>query len=202
MSGFLTQAGVTGALNNFGFRSELNTTTNTSGDTNSWNFFAAGTAPNYFRGAIRTGNVTNPGGLEGNGSANESDNNNHRWATQSSESDAVRILDSTILASRYSTTIGNSILHLNRLGSEYGSLVQFREDGVLIDTIALDGSGGITYGTSDYRLKENIVDLPSATDTIKALRPVNFNFKTHPEKTRPGFHCSRSMQEAGLHFWL
>ena len=36
-------------------------------------------------------------------------------------------------------------------------------------------------------MKENIVDLPSATDTIKSLRPVNFNFTSHPGKTRPGF---------------
>ncbi len=29
--------------------------------------------------------------------------------------------------------------------------------------------------------------MPSATDAIKSLRPVNFNFKSHPGKTRPGF---------------
>jgi hypothetical protein len=61
------------------------------------------------------------------------------------------------------------------------------QNGVLIDSIKLDGSGGIAYGVSDYRLKENIVDLPSATDAIKSLHPVNYNFKTHPGKTRPGF---------------
>ena len=41
--------------------------------------------------------------------------------------------------------------------------------------------------TSDYRTKENIVDLPSATETIKSLRPVNFNYTWAPGRTRPGF---------------
>ena len=40
---------------------------------------------------------------------------------------------------------------------------------------------------SDYRVKENIIDLPSAVDTIKALRPVNYNYNWAPGKTRPGF---------------
>ena len=91
------------------------------------------------------------------------------------------------LLARYGVTANDSCFHLNRLGSDTGSFIQFRENGVEIDSITLDGAGGITYGTSDYRLKENIVDLPSATNAIKALRPVNFNFKTHPGKTRPGF---------------
>jgi hypothetical protein len=76
---------------------------------------------------------------------------------------------------------------LNRLGSATADLIHFNKDGTFVDSISFDDSGGITYGTSDYRLKENIVDLPSATEAIKSLRPVNFNFKSHPGKTRPGF---------------
>ena len=41
-------------------------------------------------------------------------------------------------------------------------------------------------GSSDYEAK-NVVDLPSAVDAVKSLRPVNFNFKWAPGKTRPGF---------------
>jgi len=40
---------------------------------------------------------------------------------------------------------------------------------------------GALISASDYRLKENVVDLPSSLETIKALRPVNFNFKNETE---------------------
>jgi len=54
--------------------------------------------------------------------------------------------------------------------------------------IRMDGAGAAIFdSTSDYRAKENIVDLPSAVDSIKALRPVNFNYTWAPGKTRPGF---------------
>ena len=103
------------------------------------------------------------------------------------ENSGVLLQTGVIYAGRNSGTAGNAIQHLNRSGSTTGALLEFREGGVYRDAIVLDGSGGVQMGTSDYRLKENIVDLPSATDTIKALRPVNFNFKSHPGKTRPGF---------------
>jgi hypothetical protein len=42
---------LTGATNNFGFRSQINAATGR------WNFYAAGTAPNYFAGDVRTNAV-------------------------------------------------------------------------------------------------------------------------------------------------
>jgi hypothetical protein len=48
--------------------------------------------------------------------------------------------------------------------------------------------GTMTYGTSsDYRLKENVVDLTSATDRVKLLKPKRFNFIEFPEVTVDGF---------------
>jgi hypothetical protein len=41
--------------------------------------------------------------------------------------------------------------------------------------------------TSDYRLKENIVDLPSAIERIKAIKPYQYNFKNEPDVIHEGF---------------
>ena len=41
--------------------------------------------------------------------------------------------------------------------------------------------------TSDYRLKENIVDMSGATDRVKQLKPKRFNFKTNTNNTVDGF---------------
>lgn len=45
---------------------------------------------------------------------------------------------------------------------------------------------GSLISASDYRLKENVVDLPSSLETIKTLRPVNFNF-INETKLQSGF---------------
>ena len=68
-------------------------------------------------------------------------------------------------------------------------IVWFNSGGAKKGKIEFDGAGGVNYSTShsDYRAKENVVDLPSAVDKIKALRPVNFNFLWSPGKTRAGF---------------
>ena len=175
--GILTSTGTI-----YGFHSNLAGSGNKK-----YNFYAEGSAPNYFAGTVRTGAVTATG-------TNTGDDANHTWTDQSTASNAVRITNSAGFISRFGTTANSSCFHLNRLGSSTGSFLQFREDGVEVDSIRLDGSGGITYGVSDYRLKENIVDLPSATDAVKSLRPVNYNFKSHPAKTRPGF-IAHELQE-------
>ncbi len=45
-----------------------------------------------------------------------------------------------------------------------------------------------TYATSsDYRLKENVVDLTEATNRLKQLKPKRFNFINNPDTTVDGF---------------
>ena len=49
-------------------------------------------------------------------------------------------------------------------------------------------AGSVTYSTSsDYRLKENIVDLTGAITRVKTLKPKRFNFKLRPADTLDGF---------------
>jgi hypothetical protein len=45
-----------------------------------------------------------------------------------------------------------------------------------------------TYATSsDYRIKENVVDMTGAVDRVKQLKPSRFNFTADPSKTVDGF---------------
>ena len=49
-------------------------------------------------------------------------------------------------------------------------------------------SGSATYSTSsDYRLKQNVVDLPNAWSTVKALKPYEYKWKHNTSKTSQGF---------------
>ena len=156
---------------NIGFRGMLD-----SGVGNNFNFYAQGDAPNYFRGGLTVGvSATNNPGVGTN--------------------TGTQILASGLtIYGRSSATASDANLILNRSSNNNGRIIEFKENGTFADAIILDGSGGVTFGTSDYRLKENIVDLPSATDAIKSLRPVNYNFKSHPGKTRPGF-VAHELQE-------
>jgi hypothetical protein len=57
-----------------------------------------------------------------------------------------------------------------------GNHIFFYRDGSGTGTITDNGSN-VTYSTSsDYRLKENVVDLTGATERLKQLQPRRFNF--------------------------
>ena len=65
----------------------------------------------------------------------------------------------------------------------------------MIGEIKQDGDGTVTYATSsDYRLKENIVDLTGAITRIKNLKPKRFNFKANSGLTKDGF-LAHELQE-------
>lgn len=50
------------------------------------------------------------------------------------------------------------------------------------------GGTSVSYSTSsDYRLKENVVDMTDAIDRVKALKPSRFNFIADPDTTVDGF---------------
>tara|TARA_R100001440_G_scaffold71031_2_gene93801 strand:+ start:1623 stop:2993 length:1371 start_codon:yes stop_codon:yes gene_type:complete len=56
-----------------------------------------------------------------------------------------------------------------------------------VGTIAISNSGTAYNTTSDYRLKENVVDMTGAVDRVKQLLPKRFNFKNEVEITVDGF---------------
>ena len=58
-----------------------------------------------------------------------------------------------------------------------GDLVRFYANGVEKGTIEFDGSNTVSYtSSSDQRLKENIVDAPSASDDIDAIQVRSFDW--------------------------
>ena len=56
-----------------------------------------------------------------------------------------------------------------------------------IGKIVMSNSGVAYNTTSDYRLKENVVDMTGAVDRVKQLLPKRFNFKNDAEITVDGF---------------
>ena len=102
-----------------------------------------------------------------------------------------------IMMFRHPTSPYPRIMHQGS-GSSFANhtLIEFRStvDGV-IGEIKQDGDGTITYATSsDYRLKENIVDLTGAITRLKNLKPKRFNFKKNSSVTKDGF-LAHELQE-------
>ena len=93
-----------------------------------------------------------------------------------------------------SGTIWGTVLHINRLASaglpdpgSVGRLIEFHYNNGGVGTITTDGSVTSYNNGSDYRLKENIVDLTDGITRLKTLKPCRFNFKANTAKTVDGF---------------
>jgi hypothetical protein len=83
------------------------------------------------------------------------------------------------------TRTNNFPLLVNRLGTD-GTVVSIRNDSSQVGSISISGSTTSYNETSDYRLKENVVDLTGALDRIEQLQPKRFNFISE-ETTVDGF---------------
>ena len=77
----------------------------------------------------------------------------------------------------YFSNDGGRALNLNRMSSD-GEIIQFRKDIVTVGTISVTSSATAYNTSSDQRLKENIVDAPSASDDIDAIQVRSFDWKT------------------------
>ena len=56
-----------------------------------------------------------------------------------------------------------------------------------VGRIATDGSATGYFTSSDYRLKENVVEMNGALDRVSQLKPSRFNFKADADKVVDGF---------------
>ena len=67
--------------------------------------------------------------------------------------------------------------------------ITFKNGGVAKGSIVTsDYTNNTSYNTtSDYRLKENVVDMENATDRLKQLQPRRFNFIANADLTMDGF---------------
>ena len=74
------------------------------------------------------------------------------------------------------TRDGNEALLLNRLTSD-GAIVDIKRSGTTVGSISVTSSATAYNTSSDQRLKENIVDAPSASDDIDAIQVRSFDWK-------------------------
>jgi hypothetical protein len=72
--------------------------------------------------------------------------------------------------------------------SQFANVASFRNaSNQVVGTISCTNIA-TTYATSsDYRIKENVVDMTGAVDRVKQLKPSRFNFTANPSKVVDGF---------------
>ena len=80
----------------------------------------------------------------------------------------------------------NNALTVNR-GSDDGALVEFKRAGSTKGSISVSGSTTAYNTSSDYRLKENVVDVTDGIVRVKQLQPRKFNFIADADTTVDGF---------------
>jgi len=68
-----------------------------------------------------------------------------------------------------------------------GDVIEFRKNSTDVGSISVTGSATAYNTSSDYRLKENVTAIVNATERLKQLNPVRFNFIADPDKTVDGF---------------
>jgi hypothetical protein len=89
-----------------------------------------------------------------------------------------------------SATSGSGAPFATKVGSSAGSKhIAFYFQTTLSGSISQNGTNAVAYNTSsDYRLKENVVDMTGAVDRLKQLKPSRFNFIADgPSRTVDGF---------------
>jgi hypothetical protein len=79
------------------------------------------------------------------------------------------------------------VLNLNSSTTGSVGVVHFFNPNGYLSAITTAGSSVQYNTTSDYRLKENVVETTGATDRLKQIPVYRFNFKADPEATVDGF---------------
>ena len=105
-------------------------------------------------------------------------------STNSSSSEGMQVTQ------RGKVHIGQSdrvCLVLNRMATPDGKIINFQQQGVDCGSVNRV-NGGTAYNTSsDYRLKENVVDLVGAKSRLNDLKVKRFNLISFPSATVDGF---------------
>jgi hypothetical protein len=84
---------------------------------------------------------------------------------------------------------GQEVMQINRSEADTNSrnIILFYRNGANVGKITGDGTSVAYVTSSDYRLKENVTAITDATDRLKQLNPVRFNFIADTTKTVDGF---------------
>lgn len=120
-------------------------------------------------------------------------NNTERMRIDSSGSLLVGTTDETPYgapAAGFIVALNDGIKYAMNLGATVTAdrtIIRFNNPNGGVGGINTNGSSTIYYTSSDYRLKENVVDLTGSIDRIKQLPVHKFNFIADPDKTVDGF---------------
>ena len=148
-----------GGNTSYGFYSNI-------GNSGKFNFYAAGSAPNYFNGQLLLPHASSSIIIAGNpidGSSNDP---------------FANVSGTEIKYGKVRVSSGSNIsLDLKRETDGY--LAMFYQGAVNVNTqkgsISVDAAGVSFNETSDYRLKSNVVDLPAASEVVKTLQPRSYS---------------------------
>jgi len=104
----------------------------------------------------------------------------------------LQVEASTAVAKFHHTDTGNNIgiifQHARGLSGFAGKMVSMqRNDGGEVGSIVIGVSSTAFNTTSDYRLKENVVDIDGAINRVKQLTPRRFNFIDDADRIVDGF---------------
>jgi hypothetical protein len=124
----------------------------TTGDTNTGIFFPAADTIAF---------------AEGGAEAMRIDSSGNVFIAKTSDTDAAQGI------SFYPS--GNASFNDNNSGTR--TVIGFRRSGTSVGTISTTASSTAYNTSSDYRLKENIVPMTGALDTVSALKPVTYTWK-------------------------
>ena len=158
-----------------GFHSKVNDTAGSS----AFGFYAEGNARNTFQGVVAI--------CQDNLAPNFNNTGGSGWRF-----DPVGDCSHAY----HSTNPSQPAIWFNRTGSTTGKIMVFHyapnaaPNGGHIEAgnIRFTSSNSVGLSeTSDYRLKENIVDLPNAVDRVKAIKPYQYTFKNEPGVIHEGF---------------
>jgi len=86
----------------------------------------------------------------------------------------------------YQVRDGGTLKAYKRLNSD-GEVVAFRRDSTQVGNISVTSSATAYNTSSDYRLKENVIEMTGALDRVDQLKPSRFNFIIDGDTTVDGF---------------
>jgi cytoskeletal protein CcmA (bactofilin family) len=94
----------------------------------------------------------------------------------------IEVNTSGILRMTSSTAETNFACLIIKRSMSNGALIGFYKGGSIIGSIYATSNSTIYNTGSDYRLKENVIEMTGAIDIVNQLQPVRFNFISDPSK--------------------
>jgi|688.fasta_scaffold00675_46 hypothetical protein len=177
--GFVAESTLTGATNNYGFYSAI------ASGSNRWNFYAAGTAQNYFAGNTGVGTTTIAGKFNVGGGRSFFGANSETYSiavgyTQarcnSGQTYYIGATDSATPDLVFSNAAGTERMRIADNGEVIVGITDQGAYNLQCNGTGVWGAGAYVNG-SDARLKDDITTLNDGLNVVSQLRPVTFKYK-------------------------